>query len=385
MYERNINMSSLSFSPSSQASQASPGPLKKTQYFLGSNSYNGFYSLYSEFIDAKSGDVLHIIKGGPGCGKSSFMRCIGKSLENRGFSVEYILCSGDPDSLDGIYCPELKVAWADGTAPHVLEPTLPAISEDYINLGAFYKSGELSSLYETALRINTAYKLKYAEAYNLLKAVSFSKKGLYDPLVTDKLKASIKRRTDGIILRELKVRKCKKQGVIRRRFLGAFSCMGSVFLNDTVLALTSRQYLLDNEYGFSNMMLSQIVSACIEYGHDAVVCPSPLDPETIEHVLIPSLDLAFISGTNGVSIPEPYRHIRLDAMADNSAAAAIRPKARDRIKASNSLLRQAAGLLSEAKAIHDELESLYNPHVDFEGVYALAHLTEKGTAHIIPA
>ena len=44
-------------------------------YFLGANSKNGFYSLYDELF---AGEYrLHIIKGGPGTGKSSFMRKIG--------------------------------------------------------------------------------------------------------------------------------------------------------------------------------------------------------------------------------------------------------------------------------------------------------------------
>ena len=29
-------------------------------------------------------------------------------------------------------------------------------------------------------------------------------------------------------------------------------------------------------------------------------------------------------------------------------------------------------ILAQAKALHDELEALYNPHVDFAGVHALA-------------
>ena len=29
--------------------------------------------------------------------------------------------------------------------------------------------------------------------------------------------------------------------------------------------------------------------------------------------------------------------------------------------------------LRQAKALHDELEAVYNPHVDFARVYALAH------------
>lgn len=50
------------------------------------------------------------------------MRHIGEAAEKEGLEVEYILCSGDPDSLDGVYIPALRLGYADGTAPHILDP-----------------------------------------------------------------------------------------------------------------------------------------------------------------------------------------------------------------------------------------------------------------------
>ena len=84
-----------------------------TRYFLGANAYSGFYSLYGGFC-AGEGDYLRVIKGGPGTGKSALMRRIGAAAERAGHDVEYILCSGDPDSLDGVYIPALGVGYADG-------------------------------------------------------------------------------------------------------------------------------------------------------------------------------------------------------------------------------------------------------------------------------
>ncbi|MCQ2420706.1 MAG: hypothetical protein MJ118_06190, partial [Clostridia bacterium] len=74
--------------------------------FLGANTAKGFYSLYDSFCSGPD-DFLWVLKGGPGCGKSSFMRKIGKAAEDAGLDVEYVICSGDPDSLDGIYIPQL--------------------------------------------------------------------------------------------------------------------------------------------------------------------------------------------------------------------------------------------------------------------------------------
>ena len=92
-----------------------------TRWFLGANSGNGFSSLYEGFCRG-DGDFLRVIKGGPGCGKSTFMRRIGEAAEARGLEVEYILCSGDPDSLDAILLPGKKAALVDGTAPHDTAP-----------------------------------------------------------------------------------------------------------------------------------------------------------------------------------------------------------------------------------------------------------------------
>ena len=84
---------------------------KHIVWFLGSNSEHGFHSLYDGFCSS-AGDFLRVIKAGPGTGKSSFMRTIGRAAEEAGHAVEYIVCFGHPDSLDGIYIPDLDIGYA---------------------------------------------------------------------------------------------------------------------------------------------------------------------------------------------------------------------------------------------------------------------------------
>ncbi len=91
---------------------------ESVRYFLGANSNEGFYSLYSGLTDPGRGEQLRMIKAGPGGGKSGFLRRIGEAMEQGGARVEYIHCSGDPDSLDGIRMPDFGIAYVDGTAPH---------------------------------------------------------------------------------------------------------------------------------------------------------------------------------------------------------------------------------------------------------------------------
>lgn len=93
---------------------------KIAHFFLGANSAQGFYSLYDQLLSARFDDLL-IIKGGPGCGKASFMRQVSTELAAAGYTPAYIHCSGDPDSLDGVIFPAIGTAIVDGTAPHGMD------------------------------------------------------------------------------------------------------------------------------------------------------------------------------------------------------------------------------------------------------------------------
>ena len=96
--------------------------LSHIQYFLGANSPTGFYSLYDHLLSPEEARAIYILKGGPGCGKSTLMRKIGAWAEEAGLETEYILCSGDPDSLDAVILPAVGAAIVDGTAPQGVVP-----------------------------------------------------------------------------------------------------------------------------------------------------------------------------------------------------------------------------------------------------------------------
>ena len=93
-----------------------------THFFAGANSGDGFQNLFSEIVDLEDTYDLMVLKGGPGVGKNTFMREIGRTMEDAGTPVEYLWCSGDPDSLDGVVLPALRCAVADGTSPHGTAP-----------------------------------------------------------------------------------------------------------------------------------------------------------------------------------------------------------------------------------------------------------------------
>jgi len=340
------------------------------RFFLGANSKTGFFSLYDSFTDPVAGDFLWVIKGGPGCGKSSFMRRIGEAAGRAGLRVEYILCSGDPDSLDGVRFPDRRVAYVDGTAPHVIEATYPGAASLYLDLGAFLDAGALEADLPEIMELNRRYKAMYASAYALLSAgAALLPKNL--PGVGMEAAEALTRRVDGIAARELRPQ--KKQAAAAHRFLSARSCQGHVVLTETLRILCRRVYVLDNALGLGHAALARLAALAEARGWDAIHCHDPLEPEKLEALILPERSLAFLAAEDrsALSLPEDMRHLRLDVLAARRLDPEIRPLLRQR-RESRALLRAAEGTLAQAKALHDALEAVYHPHVDFDGVGALA-------------
>lgn len=339
------------------------------RYFLGSNSKDGFYSLYDSFADFASGDFLWVIKGGPGCGKSSFMKRIGLAAEEKGLPVEYIHCSGDPDSLDGVWLPTLRTGYVDGTAPHVIEAVYPGAASLYLDLGTFYDAGALERELDKVIDLNRRYKALYAAAYAQLAAAAALDVRAWPGLWGSAEEEKLLKKASGFAAREF--RGTGKAGIIKHRFLSAISCRGRVFLRETLDARCRRLCWLDNSLGMAWFFLDALAGLALEKGYEVILCHDPLFPDKTEALILPELSLGLVAG----EAPEGsrvYRHMRLDALADKSRLGEERPRLRALKKEHAVLLSAAMGTLAQAKALHDELERIYNPYVDFDGLYAAA-------------
>jgi len=339
-------------------------------FFAGANSGDGFQSLFGEIVDIQDTYDFMVLKGGPGVGKNTFMREIGRTMEAAGAKVEYLWCSGDPDSLDGVVLPELRCAVVDGTTPHVVEPLYPAAVDRYVDLGRFY---DLTAAKAAAAEVKAhthTYKAAYGKAYHRLKAARQLELDSVEEVRKTFAADRALRRTQGIIQRELRGKE-KRQGKTRHRFLGSITHKGCVWRFDTVDTLCPRVYELADSWMLAGEMLTALYHAAVKNGWDCILCPSPEEPGRIEHLLVPEAGVAFVSSRSGMEYPgEPYRRIRLDAMAEPAGKARLRFQSR-----MVHLLRQeAVEALKEAKAAHDALEAVYNPYVDFDGVRALAAL-----------
>jgi len=83
---------------------------KARHYFPGNNTPEGFFSYYHYILRQREAEKIWCIKGGPGVGKSTFMRRIGENMLLEGHDVDFLHCSSDNDSLDGIVLRDLKIS-----------------------------------------------------------------------------------------------------------------------------------------------------------------------------------------------------------------------------------------------------------------------------------
>ena len=341
----------------------------KVTFFLGANSPSGFYSLYDQMLEPEEARRVFLLKGGAGCGKSSLMKRSAAALEDVGEKVEYIRCSGDPDSLDAVIFPGLKAAIVDATAPHVMEPKLPGVVESYVNLGRFYDQEALAGQREAIAAATREYQSHYKRAYRCLTAAAQLCEDNRSLLLTPTLEARELKRARGILSREVK-KTGRQPGNAVQRFLGAISCQGLSCRFETVDALCRKVYELQDAYGLGAGMLTALAAGCMSAGYDVILCPSPLFPDRAEHLLVPELGLGFVTSTPTLPYPgKPYRRVRIDAMADPEQLRKYKARLKFARKVQSALLDEGVESLAQAKAEHDELEKLYNPHVDFAGVY----------------
>lgn len=344
---------------------------------MGANSKDGFYSLYDGFCRGKV-DYLTVIKGGPGTGKSGFMRKIAQCAEARGLDTEEIPCSGDPHSLDGIYIPALKRGWVDGTAPHSTDPARFGVNGDYVNLGEFFtgirdekERAETDALY-------SAYKQEYSAAYSYLASAAALRRGYIPPVFTGEVREQIERRIRNIL------RRCHVRGDNdaagkprrRERFLHAISCEGEIWLSGEIEKQCSVIYAFDNGLDGADTALKIACDAAEECGAEAILCRSPLAPARLDALILPEAGIGFASSE--YALPSA-RHIRLDAAIDPAALQGHRSELREGRQTEARLKQLAIEHLKKAKALHDELEEHCKAHMDFA---ALTKYTQEYTARI---
>ena len=348
------------------------------KYFAAANSSEGFKSYFGDVF----GDVelLYIIKGGPGTGKSSFMKRLALEAGRRSQEVEYYLCSSDPESVDGVLISSegRRIGILDGTSPHTYEPTYPAAREEILNFGDFWRSDIIRAQKNEIFALTNKKSTAYKRAYSYLRSCG-NLSAVIDSLVrqaTDfsKLMSVSERAAASLDLEkgELKTRPALISGV---------TMLGESRL-DSFEKNAESLWLVGDFYGVGKWFLDSVLGFLKGYEAKARVSCDPINTNRTNGIFIEKINTAFVLSEGqeenvtdeNTHFINPRRFIRTEKLRE------VRAELRYANKLYKECLSGALHALNEARVYHFLLEDIYKNAMDFA---ALNDFTSEFSAKML--
>ena len=324
-------------------------------YFAAANGYKGFKCYFKEIFNPDEFEKIFIIKGGPGTGKSTLMKNIMSSLDEK-VKAEAILCSSDVKSLDGVILEfsNKKIAIMDGTSPHATDPIYPGATEEIINLGNGWNYSLLKNNKENIEFLTKEKHFHYKCAYDYLKVCAT----VNDIIAQDikNLMTNIKDMAESIL------ENVKAVGTTKKRLISSFSKNGFTHL-DTFEKHATKIYKAVGIYGSEYFLLNAVKSMAESRGLHYIFSPSPLSEINCDALYFPEERVSIIAGNR----KDEASSIIIDTskMLNQKLLSKTKTKLEFLWKEHESLLWSAADSFALASDAHFNLEKLYAASMDF--------------------
>lgn len=331
-------------------------------YFVASNSTRGFHSWYADCFDDACVGRVFAIKGGPGTGKSRFMRDVSEFAGKRGWRSEMIYCSSDPDSLDGVILSrpgQAKLAVLDATAPHVYEPKHPGYREELVDLGMFWSADALRPRHGELERLNAEKQGAYRRAYRYLSGygeMSASLEELITPFIRSRAIAGFAAK----LMRELPDGEEFSPRVALMRSVG----MRGRVTFDTYFAQAEKICLITDCRGSGPILLRELYRLAAEKRMEVRVSRDPLLPERIDALFFPACRTAFAVGGSEECL-YPHRTVSMRRFVDTAGMRSVKGSVNYAERVRRAMLTGAVEELDRAADIHFRIEAIYESAMDF--------------------
>lgn len=334
----------------------------ETSYFAASNSFKGFFSYYDEIFNAARIGRVFAIKGGPGTGKSRFLRDVAEYAEETGFDCEYIYCSSDPTSLDGIILTRERtqsIALLDATAPHSYEPSCPGAREELVDLGAFWNADLLIEKKGVIDALNTGKKEAYRSAYRYLAALG-EMNAERDAVVLPYVRRERIRSFAFRLMKEI------GNGV---EFSSTPALMHSVGMRgevgfDTYFADAKKLYIIEDCRGISRYLMAELGELAQQKRLSVKVSHDPIEPERLDGLFLCESGVAF-AVCKGDACEFPKKRICMRRFLDTASMRSVREQLNYAERMRRAMKEGALESLERVSAFHFRLEEIYMSAMDF--------------------
>lgn len=348
--------------------------------YPGGNTSRGFYSYYDQVIRPEAATRIFILKGGPGVGKSTLMRRLGEEIaEHR--DVEFLHCSSDNDSLDGIVVPSAGVMMVDGTAPHIVDPVLPGAVDGIVNLGECLNQTALHEKTQQIFETNRRISSQFQRAYRYLAAAAQVRADAHALYAQHTDRAALNEALAPLI-KSLKLpAKPAGPGRERKLFAGAVTPGGCVCTLESLKG--TECWRLAGPWAFpAEWALEVLVRRALESGLEVETYHCAIDPERIEHLYLPEKGLLVTTDSDyhRVSPAGVARTLDFAPLIDQDALLEYQPVLQQNAALFASLVDAAVQSIATAKRFHDKLEHFYTSEMDYA---RLGRITDRVRAEVL--
>ena len=334
-------------------------------FFAAANSGYGFYSFYDDIFEDGGITDRYIIKGGPGTGKSRFMKELAYNARGKGMSVVTYSCSSDPSSLDGVIIDKgngERMCVLDGTAPHICEASLPGARDTILNFCEFWDAELLKLQKESIIELNLKKSRAYHSASDCLRSALLVRreydKAALNATDRDRIASLVKKYVSSSQRSE---KYCEQIGIAT-----SFGMFGKYTLN-TYRTLVKNVFVIDNSYGNACVFLDCLLSYARTGGISTCRSYNFLDPHVLDAVCLTDIGASFISSDLWADERESYevKQISMQRFTDKSERTALKAY-RKRVDAvSKEIYKKALFDMQKMHAAHFDLERIYSSSMDF--------------------
>ncbi|MCL6589287.1 MAG: PRK06851 family protein [Firmicutes bacterium] len=349
-------------------------------FFPGNNTPLGFFSYYDHIAGPEATRII-IIKGGPGVGKSSFMKEIAALLNQQGFDVELHHCSSDNNSLDGVVFPQIKVALIDGTSPHIVDPRNPGVVDEILHLGDYWNEAEMRQGRSGILTLNQEVGRWFARAYRYLKAAKIIHEDIEAVYREAVDWGQVNQITAGLIDAIFERRPISpKPGKIRRLFISAITPDGFRNFLPGLTEMAPTIYAVEGAPGTGKAtLLAKMAGIAGELGIDCEAFCCAFDPSKIEHLLFSTLGVLITTAVppHRIDPDQASFVVNLNQCVDLAKTIPQNTALETAKSHVDNLLKQGIAAIAQAKAAHDRMEEYYTPHMNFAAINELRRRTAE--------
>lgn len=330
------------------------------EYYAAANTGYGFYSLFGEVFSPEKLRRIYILKGGPGCGKSTLMKKISERAVKLGYSVRSYFCSSSPTSYDGVIIPDLSMAVLDGTAPHTVDARIPGVCESIVNLGDAWDMDAVGKIGGDIRLLVSEKSAAYKRAYAYLESCISAEKIINQCRDAYFLEKKLCRAVDRVCA---KIKNGNSDGRVNYVFTDCICGNGNIHL-DTFEKFAETRYFIRDYGDIAPVFFDVLALELTMRGHDITVAKNPLNPNSYCGIYVDGCNISFtVHNDDFCRILDrkglPYKIMNLARFCDSERFKENKAYYRYADKARKNLMQGAVSELALASSIHERIEGLY--------------------------